>query len=108
MPDAVARSARRTAWLAWAAVLASLIVLALFGFQGVLGTVKANQRGAEAYAGLCALKADYERRLVETEKFIKRNPNGLPQLGFTRAELDRSRDALQTLTAGLDAELKSC
>lgn len=48
---------------------------------------------------LCATKQEAERRVSETEKFIKENPNGIP--GISPAVLQRSLDSAKSTVQSL-------
>jgi len=79
-----------------------LIMFALLGLTSAATAVYVWNIGQNNRDGLCALRADAERRINQTDEFIKENPEGvagisLEQLERSKENSVRTRDALKDL-----------
>lgn len=70
---------------------ATIILYVVAILIAVAAGFTANQNREAA----CALRADVERRVDEGKNFLIAHPNGLPKLGFSRAELQDTVDNQQ-------------
>jgi hypothetical protein len=84
----VAREIRRS--LHWLLAATIFLYLALAGV-GAYTYIKASNN----QTALCALRADVEGRILNSEKFLATNPKGIP--GFPRA----------TIQSGIDGQRKT-
>lgn len=93
-PSKVATEIKRTLRILIATTVVLFLALLGMGIY-VYGISRDNTRA------LCATKLEAQRRVAETEKFIKETPNGIP--GLSPAVLQRSLDASKSTVKSLDA-----
>lgn len=83
----------------WVAVFTGMTILAF------AQTRRLARQGTEAHDAICTLRADLDRRVAASDRFLKEHPKGIPGVPL-RSILESLRNQRQTLAAlsGLTCE----
>lgn len=65
-----------------------------------------SNQNAKALAALCALKADLERRIKTTRKFLEQHPHGIP--GIPASTLRQSLNGQRKTVNAISPHLTDC
>lgn len=76
----------------WCIVILSIVLLAVAGY--------AYNQGRKNTRALCAIRANAENRLEQTQQFLRDHPNGIA--GISVADLQRSLNAYTATIRSLD------